>query len=115
MMSSWPLVVILVKDIHTDPCCYMARDPDMALRNSMGWRFNYVLRWQEWLLTNHSSPLTFNPLHNAQTIILLLLSYLSTTPLHIVMQVVHAAAGPLDVPCLYLVLKYLYIFTCNCG
>lgn len=39
---SWSLVIILAKDINTDPYCYMAMYPDMALSGSVGWDFTMV-------------------------------------------------------------------------
>lgn len=101
-MSTWSLVV---PEINTDPCCYMVRDPSMALSVSTSHNFTVASGgkadthiWQ--FLSTLKCPSSSTSLHNASACLLPLLSHLSTTYLHIavlLLQVGYVAGGLLRV------------------
>lgn len=81
--SAWPLMVTSVTSIITDPCCYMATDPDMAPSGSVDQKLHYDLRWQHQAVPQNPQVPNSTVPHNAQPILLLFLSHLSTTYLQI--------------------------------
>lgn len=89
-MSEWPLVLTWAKDIHTDPRCCMAMDPDKAPSISMGWGFTKGsggrAGYSHQAVPRHPHISSSFFLHSAQTILLLFPSHLSTTSLHIAMS-----------------------------
>ena len=76
--SAGPLVVAWTTDIDTNLYCYMAVDPGKASGGRAGYSHQAV--------SHHIGISSFTSLHNAQTVLLLFLSHLSTTCLHIIVQ-----------------------------
>ena len=87
----WSLVV-WVMDIDTNTWCCMVMDSDVALRSNIGWNFTMALCGREVYsqqsipLYHHISSSGSTSLHNAQTILLLFLTHISTTYLYIVVD-----------------------------
>lgn len=84
------LAVILATDINMGPCHCVVIGPDMALSGSMVWDFIMAsddkagYSQQAIYSSRHWSPVPSFSLHNPQMVLVLFLSHLSATYLHIV-------------------------------